>query len=94
MIPKFYNLVKEYLLTPIISGLKGFIGVFIISSMFLGPLALYLGASDGLWNYQRSVSVAIGLPFLTLIIFNFINVNRSSIVKKWHNYIGVNLNLK
>ena len=57
--------------------------------MIIAPLALYWGAVDGLWNSQRSITVAIGLPFLTLLILNFHKIKQSILVTIWGNYFSV-----
>lgn len=43
------------------------------------PVSLYMGVTDGLWSFHRTISVAIGLPALTLLIFNYSKFKKSII---------------
>lgn len=90
MFIKILNTIFNYLIIPIINGLIFSMGFFIIVSMIMAPLSLYLGSIDGLWNFQRSIFVSIGLPALTLTIFNFNKIKKSMLIKVWSNYFTIN----
>lgn len=89
MVNRLLKIGIDYFLTPIAQALLFGISVYILSSMIMAPLALYWGAVDGLWNYERSVFVAIGLPALTLLIFNFYKIKKSVLVKVWRYYFSI-----
>lgn len=90
MSTKLSSIILNYLFIPIVNGLLFSISFFIIVSMIMAPLSLYLGAMDGLWNFQRSIFVAIGLPALTLSIFSLSKVKQSMLIKVWANYFTIN----
>ncbi|HAT8564370.1 TPA: hypothetical protein JA969_12110 [Legionella pneumophila] len=89
MYKKLAQIGNEYFLMPLLSALVFSMSFFILISMIIAPIALYLGANDGLWNYQRAVSVTIGLPALTLVIFNFAKIKNSILIKVWGNYFSI-----
>lgn len=89
MFKKLAQIGNEYFLLPVLSALVFSMSLFILISMILAPIILYLSANDGLWNYQRSVFVAIGLPALTLVIFNLAKIKNSILVKVWGNYFSI-----
>lgn len=82
---------RECFLMPILGALLFCISVIILTSMVVGPLSLYWGAVDGLWNFERSIFVAIGLPALTLAIFKFSKIKQSILIKVWNNYFSINV---
>ena len=91
MANKLFKIGIEYLLIPLAQALFFSISFFILFSIIMAPLSLYMGAVDGLWNYQRSINVAIGLPSLTLAIFHFSKIRQSILVKIWGKYFSINV---
>lgn len=88
---KLLKFVVEYLFAPILNGFLFGISIFILASIIMAPLALYLGAEDGLWNYQRSIFVITGLPALTYLIFNVHKIAQGVLVKSWKSYFSIQL---
>lgn len=81
----------DYLITPIISGALFFISCLLVVSMIMAPIVLYLATSDGLWNHERTLIVAMGLPALTLLIFNIFRARDNIFFQVWRGYFSINL---
>jgi len=68
------KIVFNSIVPPIINGIIFFLTCIVLASIIMAPIVLYLGTIDGLWNQYRTIFVIIGLPAISILLFNFKNI--------------------